>query len=240
MSDQDTNVFETNENTSTQQAADQLIAWVGEGKKYATPEDALASVPHAQAHIQQLEQELSQVRSQIDQSSRASEILERMEKLQQTQGQAPTEASQQASEEKSGLTAEGVRKLLEERELEKSVQQNLTTANKMAVDIFGENAQEKLAQRAQALGMSIESLKEVAAKSPAAFQQLITSPTKGPGPQATVPSQETNSSQEPQAEHGTFKWFEQLRISDPKNYWSRETQAELHRQAQKLGDDFFK
>ena len=35
---------------------EEVMALVGTGKKYATPEDALKSVPHAQAHNARLEQ----------------------------------------------------------------------------------------------------------------------------------------------------------------------------------------
>ena len=40
-------------------------ALVGEGKKYASAEEALRSVPHAQQHIKTLEEEMAQLKRDL-------------------------------------------------------------------------------------------------------------------------------------------------------------------------------
>lgn len=43
----------------------ELQELVGQGKKYATLDDAIKSVPHAQTHIAKLEQEAAQLREEL-------------------------------------------------------------------------------------------------------------------------------------------------------------------------------
>ena len=54
----------------------ELAEFVGEGKKYQTVEDALKSIPHAQSHIQKLEEEMKQAREELAKRKAAEELLE--------------------------------------------------------------------------------------------------------------------------------------------------------------------
>ena len=51
-------------------------AFVGEGKKYQSPEDALKSVPHAQKHIETLESELALVKEELTKRKTTQELLD--------------------------------------------------------------------------------------------------------------------------------------------------------------------
>ena len=56
----------------------ELSEFVGTGKKYATLEDALKSVPHAQTHISKIEQELAQAKEELLKRKTTEELLEEL------------------------------------------------------------------------------------------------------------------------------------------------------------------
>jgi hypothetical protein len=51
---------------------------VGEGKKYASAEDALRSVPHAQKHIQTLEAEMAELKEELAKRKTTQELLDEL------------------------------------------------------------------------------------------------------------------------------------------------------------------
>ena len=53
----------------------ELQELVGQGKKYATLDDAIKSVPHAQTHIARLEQEAAQLREELQKRKAAEDLL---------------------------------------------------------------------------------------------------------------------------------------------------------------------
>ena len=53
----------------------ELQELVGQGKKYATLDDAIKSVPHAQTHIAKLEQEAAQLREELQKRKAAEDLL---------------------------------------------------------------------------------------------------------------------------------------------------------------------
>ncbi len=53
----------------------EVLEFVGEGKKYSNPVDALKSVPHAQKHISTLEAELAQTKTELEKRRTAEELL---------------------------------------------------------------------------------------------------------------------------------------------------------------------
>jgi len=60
---------------------DPLKELIGEGKKYATLDKALESIPHAQAHIQRLEEESRQLREQVASAKAVGEVYETVQEL---------------------------------------------------------------------------------------------------------------------------------------------------------------
>src|SRR4030043_1329496 len=68
----------------------EIAELVGEGKKYKSVEDALKSVPHAQQHIQTLEEENARIKAELVARRTTEEILEEIRSGgQPAQPQAP-------------------------------------------------------------------------------------------------------------------------------------------------------
>lgn len=142
---------------------------VGEGKKYASVEAALASVPHAQNHISQLEQEnqtlkqqLEEMQGKVQQATTADDILAQITASQKPDGDQPVQTA--------GLDEQAVLQLLEKREAAKRAEQNQTAVTKELVTKYGDEtkAVEALQTKAEELGVDFDYMKELAARSPKA------------------------------------------------------------------------
>lgn len=145
----------------------EVAALVGEGRKYATVEAALASVPHAQQHIAHLEAENQTLKQQIQ------ELNEKLTKATNLEDVvAKLTATQQPNESPipQGLDEQGVLKLLEQREAHRLAQANQVEVTDALIAKFGDatKATEALKQKAQEFGVDFEYMKDLAAKSPKA------------------------------------------------------------------------
>ena len=234
-----TDVFQ-NETPAGQEANDPLANLIGEGKKYANEQEALKALVFSQEHISKLETELAGLRSDLDKRLGAEEILASL-KDQGTVANTPA-TPQAASEGKSGLTKEDVLNTVNELEAQRRSEANRKAANKMVADLYGEKGKEAVTARASQLGMSVSHLQAIAEESPEAFKTLLVG-----GKPASTPASHTITSQGLDtavqsgsvAAHGTKAYYDQIRSSDPKLYWSPATQNEMHKAAQANPDKFF-
>ena len=234
MSDQD-NVFNQGEGDKpaegTTQTATQDNEFIGEGKKYATEADALASVPHAQAHIDKLEAEKAELLEDLNKRQTAEELLDKMREAGRT-SDTPSE-----SVDLEAL----VDKRLAVKEQADRKAANISKADKAYKEKWGEKSGEALALQAQELGMSVSAMQEVAANSPSAFMKMVGLETTNTGTAHKPMESSVNTEQLAGSgvKHGTYAYYNALRKSDPSKYHSRAVTLERHNQAQKLGAKFF-
>jgi len=121
-----------------------------------------------------------------------------------------------------------------EREQER-VTANLNTVAARLVELYGsdDKAKEVVAQKASELGVSVQFLQSVAQTSPKAFfnqlgvdqQSQVHTP---PAPRGTVNPQATTSGG---VQPGSYEYYEEIRRSDPKRYFSAKTQNQLMKDA---------
>lgn len=168
---------EVNQNPSQNnaQVPQELTELVGDGKKYKTVEDALKSVPHAQAHIQKLEEELAAKNEALMKAKAVEDLLEELKKT----GQPPTPAQQaQIAEVKVDpneiikTVDQVVAQRLAAQEQARLAQANTTSVVKAFTQKFGAESEKEYIKIAQESGLSIESLNRLAATSPAAVLKL--------------------------------------------------------------------
>jgi len=140
---------------------------VGEGKKYATAEDALQSIPHAQHHIESLEQEMADLREDLSKRKAVEEVLQEINKT-------PTE---QLAEPQ--LSQEQLDALIDNRLTAKTNQDikdaNVSEVIEKFVSLYGdkEKAQEVYVKKAADLGLNIEQLNTLSASSPQAVYEMF-------------------------------------------------------------------
>jgi len=167
----------TSTGTSTTQPTvilpEEVQAFVGEGKKYATIEAALKSVPHAQTFIEeqkkQLEAQVTELNALKEELSKRKGMEEYLEALknQSTGGQ------QQFTLASTVDIGSIVKEKLTEIEAAKIKESNLETVDATMKETYGEKAKEVFVQKATELNVSVEYLTSLAAKSPMAFFKVF-------------------------------------------------------------------
>lgn len=148
---------------------EEVMALVGTGKKYATPEDALRSVPHAQAHIARLETEMQELRERAAQAKAIDDVYEALTSRQQSEPMATTIAP---VVDERFIDAVLERKLEEQKRAEEK-RVNLGKVKDTLTAKFGDKAPEVFKKKAEELGINEGFLTDLAAKSPVAALELF-------------------------------------------------------------------
>lgn len=144
---------EVDQPTNEVQIPDEVLEFVGPGKKYASLQDALKALPHAQKHISTLEGELAQLREDKGKALSQEEVYAAVQDyLKQNGGQAG-----------SGLDETGVDALLD-RKLKERERAAAEAANvnafQSAMGKYGDMAKQKevFESKARELEMTPEQL----------------------------------------------------------------------------------
>lgn len=147
----------------------ELQEFVGVGKKYATVEDALKSVPHAQKHISTVEQELAQLKEELTKRKTTEELLEELK----ASGMQTTSTT---ADNKSTFTPEQIKQMINETlsatENQKTVKANTESVVAVFKEKFGDKAEEIFINIAKENDLSIQTLNSLAGTSPSAVLKL--------------------------------------------------------------------
>ena len=202
-----TNIFEGSEpkqdqagvqeqGSSAFQLPDSVSELVGEGKKYSDINKALESIPHAQSHIQKLEQEMAEMKAKLEAQSSVEETLKRFtsERAQETPTSQPLDLNEVFSQFEERLSA---------REQQKVAQANIGEVVDTLTSHFGdkEKAEQSFINKANELGVNVQFLNDLAAKSPRAVYDLFGAKAAPKGKEAmsktSVNSEALMSSRQP-------------------------------------------
>lgn len=152
--------------------------------KYATVSDALNSIPHAQGHISTLEAELTEARAELAKRASVEESLQQLANTPQTQ--EPTAPV--------GLGEQEVAQLFDARlqqvEIARVSQANQESVANTMKERFGDNAEDTYNAKAAELGVGVDFLNTLAAKSPQLVLEYF-GKAKDSAPQPTVGSVNT-------------------------------------------------
>jgi len=246
------NATQTNEsNTSTDQGDNQtkdFIAQVVEkkGDHWNDPNEIAKGYLSSQEYIAELQKKLDELEKKAGQNDFAQEVLQRLEKTQQP----PT--SGEVSQVNSGGTDDGnqsevsvdkikelVVNTLTEQEAQRTAAQNLQEADRQLTEAFGTEAQAKVEEARQKLGMSKERLQQLASESPTAFLTLIGAPAPKQTNSTTTSSVNTASGFEQGSGTKNWAYYTKMRKENPKLYRSAKVQQEIMDQRMKLGAEAF-
>ena len=217
-------------------ALDQLV---GDGKKFKTEEDLAKGKLESDRFIERVLEEQKGMRETI------AELQEKLVRA-ETKGEvddlrrqlSERNAEQESKEETpSSLTQDDLDSLIEaritERETRASAKANVDQTNDALVTHYGdpEKASTAVQSRLKELGLSLEDLTSMAAKSPSAALSLVYGADGQKRPEelslqstANVPPRETPKDSKAA--------FDELRRKDPKRYWSPEVQNRIFQLAQ--------
>ena len=229
---------------------------VGDGQKYANADELAKAYVNADARIAQLQADLTKATAK-------AEVLEDFQNAQrnptkETPPVKPDAGNEEDEANKPPKNSDGEPKV-DERDLseivrseinktneEKRAGDNVNTAAQALKDYFGspEKAQQAVQQKAAELDVSVDWLMGVAAKSPSALYRTMDVPIGGHS--TSTPNVNTGSDVNVQAREQYqgknvrgFKYYEELRKANKKNYYSRETQSKMFEDRVTLGEDEF-
>ena len=150
-------------------------------QKYADVQTALASVPHAQTHIQAQTQEIAELKEQLAKQQGMEAVLEQLKSQQAT----PETPSVQGIDETTVDSIINAR--LQERET--AALQNANTAKVLTnlQEKFGDKAEARFNEQAESLGVSVGFLSDLARKAPEAVLAYF----KNASPSPSNPTQGT-------------------------------------------------
>ena len=242
MSDQDTSVFNKDTpGTVEVSLSDQLAQLIGEGKKYSTVQDALNSLPHAQNHIQKLEEENGTLRQKADQSKTIDDVINSIkEQSQNLDDKTVTIDENEVARKAAELISAKQEKSIKEA--------NMKSATDKLVEQYGDmdKAKKALNDKAQELGLSVEYMQEIAQRSPNAFLKYFdVKPNTGNQNPSSTPDGGVNSQALNMGTtvEGSHKWYvEQMKAKgkDGKAWlMSPEVQKKMIEDATRLGRDEF-
>lgn len=231
-----TDVFNSqDDDNSSENILDQLV---GEGKKFATPEDLAKGKQESDKFIAQLETEMKALREERDSLSEkakeAATLQEMLDKLKSKSDSKSEDGNHPAtsSDELTKLVEEAIKKTKEQD----SRSSNRQRASEEVLKRFnGDAAEAKKFVKAKAteLNMTPEKLGELAETSPEAYATLLglKSNSSGSGSVRSVPGQVNGDALNlPQGERNV-QFYRDLKSKDAKAFWSPKVQQEIYKLA---------
>lgn len=177
MSDQDDNIFSGDKpqeaapaviNPPSEFVMPDLVAdLIGDGRKYKTIEDALKSIPNAQAHIEKIEGENAELRIS---SEKVSNIDSMLEKIEANQNQGTTTPTVEFDPNSVAAIVDDRLKLKDEQNAKNLNTQSVIDAMR---NQYGEKASETFNRAATDNGLSVAELNALCQTSPKAALKLI-------------------------------------------------------------------
>jgi DNA repair exonuclease SbcCD ATPase subunit len=154
-------------------------------QKYKTVEDALNALKHSQDYIPQLSDKLRQQEQELIAAKAAADKITELENTlkaltQQSQTPPSTPTPQGMSEEQ---VAALVSKTLTQAQQAEVAKNNLSKVVNTVKQAFGDKAEEVFYGKAQELGMSMEEINSLAARTPTAALKLLGVEGSTPTPQ---------------------------------------------------------
>lgn len=233
---------------------------VGEGKKFKSVDDLARGKYEADQYVSTLLREIKEVKEELNKRMTVEDLMTRLKKdgsqTPMTTNNPVFNTSNHSDEDhgqgtgtNSNLDLEAIKKALKEelaQEQEKARRnQNLQDTVKKLQANFGDNTSAVLNQKAQELGVNVQYLRELAEDKPSLLFKLIgegNAPAQRRNDVFSPPSGvNTAGMNRPQAygEHKPRSYYEKLKATDPKKYFSAQTSVQMHKDALALGTDFF-
>jgi hypothetical protein len=236
----------------TQPTSGVFESLVGPDKKFASPEDLAKGKLEGDAFILKVTDENKELRKIVEDLNRKVELATARASItnqptlqpdgsgQPASGTSPTAPVQPTA---AGLSAEDVRKLIEESKQQEQASENIRRIDSTLNKVLGSDAGAFVKQKATELGLSASELYRLAAQSPQAVLNML-----GINPNT---SQSTGSmyvakggGAVPGVNNGPVrnkKYYDTLRkeMGHVKFATDAKLQLGMHKDAQALGDDFY-
>lgn len=256
-----TDIFKADQQTENpaspedQQEGSYLEQLVGEGKKFSDPEALARGKYEADSFIQKLQAELEEARGEIKTRLNMQEFLDQMK---QQGGQSPNDTQpryldgaepQGRTDQAVALTPEQVQELVAAKINESQEQSSRERNSQESIQRMAKHniRPEDLNGVCQDLGVEPSFLQELAETNPNAFERMISgSQSQRPNPASSISSITAPPTSMTPTRHMTqeknFDYYKKMQREDPKRYYSKQVQVEIHNAAMaaaKAGKDFY-
>lgn len=215
---------------------------VGEGKKYADANKLAEAYVHADTLIEQLKAEKARLEAEVRVRDELMQRKPNDDGHTRDEGRhnPPVNPDPNAERKEDVDLTSLVREQIEENDRIRKAQANAEAAANKMVEKYGspEAANAAIHKRAQELDVSVEWLRDSAARSPAAF---LASMGISDAPATGTPFSYSNDARRINGDGNkrNFKFFEEIRKTNPNRYYSREVQSSLFEARRELGDSFY-
>ena len=223
---------------------------VGEGKKFADLKELARGKLESDLHISNLERELKELREDLSARVQVADLVKELQALRnnQTEGneQEMSNSDNTNSDESNQITSDDIEKLvankLSEREAERQRNNNYESVKETLSKAWGENTAARLRQAASDLGMTAAEMDEFAKARPKAFLRAVGAdqPRQNNDSLFTQGDVSTARFSNPDSSTKNYKYYQKMRQEDPKRYHSIAVQAEMHKEALKQREAFYK
>lgn len=233
--DQNISVEPNTNNTTT----DPLGNLVGEGKKFKTVEDLARGKLEADAFIQRLQDEAAQIRKELDARLTVEEQLKR-----HTQAGTPAPAAGDTPQAPASLDEKAIESLLDakfkERQTADTVKANKAQVDTALLKMFDNDlnkARAAVAQIEQELGIKVS---DIASASPQAALRLFGGSGKGYASEHSTHTSLSFNNQNGEVKNKAYYDNLKRTMGTGKFLMNHKIQNEMHKDAMRLGADFYK
>lgn len=141
-------------------------------QKYATVEEALGSVTHAQKHITDLSNQIKELEQKATESNNIDDVLARIQSQQAAEGTPP---KQELDETKLAQLVDAQLTQRDKQQVQKANHDSVVNSLKT---MFGDKAEEVYVSKATELGTDVATLNTLAGASPKAVLAYFNSPSQ--------------------------------------------------------------
>ena len=238
----DNDLFAVEEDVVTiDESVDYYSELVGEGKKFKTEKDLARGKWESDQYIKKLRADLEAAKAELQNKSSMEELVNKLRNEERpSESPSPTPERPVLSEDDF---ENKVLELLAKRERERNLETNMERVTRVLEESLGSSDAARLAlvKAAKDTGMSMNEIRELAQRSPNAVFKLIGVNDSGRQPQVpTVPRNQYNpAASEVGGTARNSAYYERMKQTDPKRYFSEKTTVEMIRDRKALGDKFY-
>lgn len=222
---------------------------VGEGRKFNDVEALAKGKLEADKFIEQMKQENAALKADLEKQAYRLGVNDHLKE----QASASTADLSDPNYNNSGTSDEANTQLgsseaniesLVEQTLRKREQKNVADSNIALVEAelekaYGTEAAATVRQKSEELGLPLEELQGMAAKSPSAFMQLMGKPAPKANPLVQGSIRTEGSTMQASSEKD-FGYYQRLRRENSSLYYKPSTQRQMMADADRLGDNFYR
>lgn len=235
----------TNEVATTPSVIGELV---GEGRKFNDVEALAKGKLEADRFIEQMKQENAALKADLEKQAYRLGVTDQLKETASAStaelsdpnniyGGTSNTANTQPSSSEADIESL-LEKALMKREQEASAKSNIAVVNSELEKAFGTEASTVVQQKAAELGLPMSELQGMAAKSPAAFMQLVgkPAPVSNPLVQGSIRTEGTTMQGSTDKD---FSYYQKLRRENSSLYYKPSTQRQMMADADRLGDKFY-